>query len=426
MYKKLFKLAGICLLLIFVQSTLLAEKRCAINYPNRFLLTHKLKRIKNVDIIKTETTEKWTQMEIELRDEQYPLTINLLIGHKRFPKKMMFMVAPSGQNFRSTFFSPIDRNMALYLLEKGYLVVGVTYREDKLPIEDVGQFLTDWGMEKHTADLRKAVKLIQRIIKLPYDMIGQASSAVSIMDYASHYSGKLDKIILLDTDSFDPSLQPEKVVYADMTYNALNQIIASGMYANPFIDSLRNMIFAGTMYPDADSGQARDFLGLPGNFTYAGLLHFSLIYTAFLPGLHTPITGLPGEWVMIQGVTAGYYNYALDPLSDSYGFTYTSLGDLVQVGMNIGTGIIPIAYNRDIYALQSLNGAYEIDWSGIEERVIMINSEYSSGNQAYYGTLIQLAGNNDVSLNLIQGYAYIDLLLSPYAAYDVWPFILQD
>ena len=306
------------------------------------------------------------------------------------------MVAPSGQNFRSTFFSPIDRNMALYLLKKGYLVVGVTYREDKLPIEDVGPFLANWGMEKHTKDLRKAVRLIQRIIKLPYDMIGQANSAVTIMDYASHYSGKLDKIILLDTDSFDPSLQPEKVVYADMTYNALNQIIASGMYANPFIDSLRNMIFAGTMYPDADSGQARDFLGLPG------------------------------EWVIIQGVTAGYYNYALDPLSDSYGFTYTSLGDLVQVGMNISTGIIPIAYNRDIYALQALNGAYEIDWSGIEERVIMINSEYSSGNQAYYGTLIQLAGNNDVSLNLIQGYAYIDLLLSPYAAYDVWPYILQD
>ncbi|MCW8966820.1 MAG: hypothetical protein OQK82_09085, partial [Candidatus Pacearchaeota archaeon] len=127
-----------------------------------------------------------------------------------------------------------------------------------------------------------------------------------------------------------------------------------------------------------------------------------------------------------QGINAGYYNFALDPQSDSYGFTYTNLEDLVQVAMNIGTGIVPIAYNRDISAIQALNGAYEIDWSGIDERVIMINSEYSSGNQAYYGTLIQLAGNNDVSFNLIQGYAYIDLLLSPFAANDVWPFILQD
>jgi hypothetical protein len=416
----------IIILLVVIQLALPADGGSILNVKKNCVFLNKLKRIKSIHMTNMEITDDWTMVELELRDETYPLTITLLAGHNRIPEKLIFMVAPGGQNFQNTFFTPVDRNMALYMLDNGYMVAGVTFREDKLPMEEIGPFLADWGMEKHRKDLRKVVKIIQRIIHLPYDMIGQAISAVTIMDYASHYSGRLDRIILLDTDSFDPVLQPDKFMYADMTYNALTQIMAGGVYADPFMDSMRDLIFAGVMYPDMDSGQSREFLGLPGNFTFGALLHFSMIYTASLPGLHTPLTGLPGEWVMIQGAAAGYYIPAYDPQYDAYGLSYTNPEDLAQIALYMGTGIIPIAYNRDVYAIQAQNGAYNIDWPGIGEEVVMINSEYSSGNQAYYGTLIREAGNEDVSLTVIPGYAYIDLLLSPYADTDVWHYIVEE
>ncbi|MGE5530299.1 MAG: hypothetical protein ACM3X6_14325 [Patescibacteria group bacterium] len=368
---------------------------------------------------------EWTWVEVDYYDEQYPLTIDLLFSNEDDPSRVAYLVAPCGYNFRSNYFTPPSRNIAHFMRANDYLVVGITFREDHLPLNQVDQSVLSWGLAKHRSDMHEVIAAIQHEIQLPYELLGQSSAAVCVLDYAARYRDpKFKKITILDTDSFDPALQPEKVAYANMTYDAVNALIGQGIYANPFVKSFKDLIFAAFLYPDLDSGQARPY-NLPGNFTFNGLLHFSLIYTAFLPGLYTPITGLPGEWVMVQGASAGYYNFQLDPRADDFALLQTDAGILPQAAGQFGEGTTPIAIDRDIYALLSLNGAYTIDWKGIQEKVVMINGQLSSGNQTYYGTRIREAGNTDVSIHIIPGYGYADLLYGTNAERDVWTYFLE-
>ncbi|MFH0977614.1 MAG: hypothetical protein V1874_17685 [Spirochaetota bacterium] len=391
-----------------------------------FILNN-FKKNSHVTLKEYELNRQWVFTELDIHDEEtYPITINVLASLKKMPEKIVYMIAPPGFNFQFNYFSNSDKSIARYMMDNDYLVIGITFRENNLPPETNEVFLKDWGLKKHRLDIRKIVTTINKIIKLPYDMLGQAASAVCVLDYAASYSDNLDTIILLDTDSFDPSIQPEKVQYANMTYSALNQIMDGGTYADPFVINLQNLIHTALLYPGMDSGQSREFMGLPGNFTVNGLVHLALIYTTYMAGIHTPITGLPGEWVMLQGVSAGYYNFAFDPAQDTFGLNNISLPVVDAATLLNGSGITPIAINRDLHALLSLNGQYTINWKGIKEKVIMVNGQYSSGNQTYYGTLIQNAGNNDVSITVIPGYAYLDLLLGENAQTDVWPYFIND
>jgi hypothetical protein len=307
----------------------------------------------------------------------------------------------------------------------GYLVIGITHREDHLPLAQVNQDILEWDLEKHRRDIHKIISAIQPKIHLPYELLGQSSSAVSILDYAANNSNpNFEKIILLDTDSFDPAFQPEKVQNANITYDAVCQLIEQGIYADPFVKNFIDLVSVSMLYPDADSGQPRpdDF---PGNFTFNGLLHYSLIYTAYLPGLHTPITGLPGEWVMVQGAAFGYYNFNDNPLLDNFGLLSTNVQVLGFVANETGEGTTPLALARDIYAILALNDAYTINWAGIQEKVIMVNGELSSGYQTYYATQIQNAGNSNVIINVIPDHGYADLLYGANAEQNVWSHFLD-
>ncbi|RJP61111.1 MAG: hypothetical protein C4541_02675 [Candidatus Auribacter fodinae] len=401
----------------------LAKDACACDLTDKII--HQFRKNAPVETVSTTTNSEWTLTEFLYYDQTIPLTVDILLNKGKKPKKLVYLVAPSGMTFQNTFFTPQDQNIAHFYRKAGYGVIGITFRENALT-DGNAPFLKNWGLQKHRKDIRQVVKNVRKVLtKVPYDMLGQASSAVCILDYAATFSDQLDTIVLLDTDSFDPAVQPEKVVYAGMTYDALVQIMNDGLYADTFFGTFMNLILAGVYYPDADSGQSREMLGLSGNFTYAGLLHFSLIYTTYLPGLHTPITGLPGEWVMMQGVAAGYYNFAPDPLDDDFGLNLTPLNILAQIPATAGSGITPIALNRDIYAVQALNGAYTIDWTGITENVIMINAEFSSGYQNYYQTLIENATGNTADFHFIPGYAYVDLLYAPTAEEDVWQYCIE-
>lgn len=370
------------------------------------------------------SNKEWTWVEFDYFDEKYPLTIDILFSNKKLPERVIYLVAPSGYNFRCNYFTPQSHNIAHFMRKNGYLVIGITFREDHLPLDQADASITKWGLAKHRQDMHKVISAIQSVVPLPYELLGQAISAVCILDYAAHYSNpKFKRVIILDTDSFDPNIVPMKVEYAKLSYSAACQLINQGVYVNGFVKSMKDLIFAAMLYPEADSGQARP--GLPGNFTYEGLLHFSLINTAYLPGLYTPLTGLPGEWVMIQGAAAGYYQFSQDPLDDDYDLLHTEIQTLALVANQIGEGSIPIALDRDMYAVMALNGAYTIDWSGIKEEVVMVNGQFSSGEQVYYGTQIRNAGNPNVTINVIPGYAYVDLLYGANAEQDVWRYFLD-
>ncbi len=425
----------ICILILVLSYVLFAANAYADEcvMQNGFLVNQLLKKIddkadaKLVEIQKG-TNGDWALVEFDYYADEYPITINVLVGaaKRHGPVKIMYMIAPSGQNFKNVFFVPTERNIAQFLRKSGYIVVGITFPEDSIPASEAGAFLSDWGLDKHRRDIEKAVRLIGRILPYGYDMLGQASSAVCIMDYASRNAGKLNKIILLDTDSFDPEIRPEKVRYAAITYDAMKRLIDGNVYSDNFATSIKQLVYAGTFYPAVDSGVPRSFVGLPGNFTFDGLLHFSLVYAASLPGIHTPISGLPGEWVMIQGLAAGFYEFSVDPALDSFGLTRTKKERIFDVVSLIGEGTSPIALGRDIYGLLSLDdNAYRIHWENIDEKVVMVNGQYSSGEQTYYGTLIKRYGNPDVRITVVPDYAYLDLLYAEDAEADVWPLFLK-
>ena len=372
-----------------------------------------------------EKHDEWTWVEVDYFDEQYPLTIDVLLDNEDEPSRVVYLVAPSGYNFRGNYFTPRSQNIAHFMREHDYLVIGITFREDHLPLAQVDQSLLTWDLEKHRMDMQKVISAIQHKVHLPYILCGQSSSAVCILEYAANCANpKFEKIVLLDTDSFDPEIQPEKVANAQITYDALGQLIEQGIYANPFTKNLKELVSAAMDSPNTDSGQPRRY-PLPGNFTLNGLLHFSLIYTAALPGIHTHITGLPGEWVMVQGAAAGYYEPNPDPLYDNFGLFRTDTQILPIVANETGEGTTPLAFERDIYAILSLNGAYTIDWSGIREKVVMVNGELSSGYQTYYGTQIMEAGNTNVTIHVIPDHGYADLLYGQDAEQNVWPHFLE-
>ena len=129
---------------------------------------------------------------------------------------------------------------------------------------------------------------------------------------------------------------------------------------------------------------------------------------------------------MVQGASAGYYNFHLvDPLSDDFALLLTNAQILPLVANETGEGTSPLALERDIYAIMALNSAYDIDWAGIEEKVVMVNGELSSGNQIYYGTQIQNAGNSNVIINVISGHGYADLLYGTNTEQNVWTHFLD-
>ena len=128
---------------------------------------------------------------------------------------------------------------------------------------------------------------------------------------------------------------------------------------------------------------------------------------------------------MVQGVAAGYYNFHQDPLSDDFALLLTDDQILPLFANQIGEGTSPLALEQDVYAILALNGAYTIDWAGIQEKVVMVNGELSSGNQIYYGTQIQNAGNSNVIINVIPGYGYADLLYGTNAEQNVWTHFLD-
>jgi hypothetical protein len=142
-----------------------------------------------------------------------------------------------------------------------------------------------------------------------------------------------------------------------------------------------------------------------------------------MPGVHTELTGLPRDWPLIQSTAAGYYVPAADPLDDAYGLTYSSFDTLHAASLDIHSGLIPLALQRDCMAAASEHDAYRIDWSGIEEAVLWINAGLGYGDQNHAADVIRDLGNEDVTTHVIDGYGNGDPLYSETAKEDVWTLI---
>lgn len=369
-----------------------------------------------------------TWVEVNLYDEPYPLTLHLAAMKSPTPAKVIYLVAASSLNFRGSFFTPIEKSLAFYLAQNGYLVVGVTPREDNVPLEADPSVVANWGMLKHRQDVRKIIELIQASEKKPYDVLGHSLGAIVALDYASIYSEEpFQSVLLLDIPSFDPA-QPhyaDKMACARLALGAYHQLLRDHVYWDLSVDAYKRLLAAAASYPDADSGQSRAALKLPGNFTLEGLLHFSLIFTASMPGIITGLTDLPQEWPMVQGNVAGDYEFALDPTNDVFGFTLTDFDRLRAAAAEIGSGIAPVALARDYTSAIADLEDYSIPWAGIQEKVVWINGQFGMGAQMYGAQLIRSSGNTNVTAVVAPGYGHLDLIYSETARQDIWPRLLR-
>lgn len=384
-----------------------------------------LERTAPVSVIAEVEQDGWLWAEAELQDEAFPLTIDVVAGTHGAPHRIVYLLAASGANFRSAFFTPAETNLAQFFRRNGYLVIGVTPREDGVAADQVEPYMAEWGLAKHREDVRKVVRAVEEKLPLPADMLGHSFSGGTALDYAAHYSGRLDRVLVLDLYSLDPQ-DAESSEAATRLYTGLTDLIGGGHTMDLSLADAKQLFIGANLYPSADSGVSRDFLGLPGNFTTAGFLHFLLVYSAVLPGEHTPVTGLPRDWPLVLSSCAGHYAPALDPQEDMFALDHVDPSVFLGAGLAMGSGAIPYALMKDWVAAAHDDPAYLIPWDGIGEDVVWVNMELGYGHLTHAADRIVAAGNPHVAVHVVPGYGNIDPLVSRTAAEDVWSLLLSE
>ncbi|HVN70448.1 MAG TPA: hypothetical protein VMU10_00380 [Desulfomonilia bacterium] len=360
------------------------------------------------------TTLSWSWFEINYYDEQYPLTVDLVGSNLQCAQKIIYLLPGGGVNFKSSFLTPfLGDNLAQYLRKNGYLVVGITPREDNVPSADSYPFMAGWGLAKHKADMRKIISIVQAKVHLPYCVLGHSFGAAYALDYAASYPNEPEKTIALDIYSFAPG-DTVRVHDADITYGAFLDLMGDKQYADSSYSDIKSLMLISLLFPWVDSGQSRSDLSLPGDFTFEGLLYYSMIWSSTLPGIHTPLTGLPGDWPLVQSYVAGQYILAQNPWNDTYSFSKTDICTLREAAVKVGSGLVPCALYRDYFAVNAFNGAYTINFSAITKPVLWLNTELGYGTSAYH------ADNPNVEAGIILGYGHLDALSSNTAQQDVW------
>lgn len=369
---------------------------------------------------------EWTRLQVEYADEPVPLSIDLLYSNFVAPSKVVYLLPGGGLNFQSNFFTPIDHNLAHYLRERGYLVIGINAREDSLLTVGNSPLLKDWGLGKRKQDIRKVISTIQPVFPFGYELLGHSQGGWNALDYAATYSDSLERVMVIDSlGPYDPNTETDLIAKAADSYDAYLALIANGEYANTAMFSFKALIAAATATPQADSGFSRQPYGHPGNFTWEGFLYFALVHTGLLEGDTTPYTGRADAWWYHQGFFDGFYTFDPDPLQDRYGLAKTPIGVINQAVLSVGAGNSTNAARRDIVAVMSGNGAYSIDFRAIDEPVNWVNAELGFGDHPYGARLIHQGGNPRVRFTVVPGYGHGDPTYSSTAETDYWPLLVQ-
>ena len=355
---------------------------------------------------KVAVTLSWSWLEVNFNDEQYPIIVDFVGSNFRTAKKIIYLLPGGGVNFSSSYFTPINKNLAQFFRNAGYLVVGITPREDSVPAGISYAFMADWGMEKHKADICKIIGVIQASVdNRPYRVLGHSFGAASALDYASTCTdSSFEKVIALDIYSYDNS---EKAVES---YDIFSQMAQQDPYADASYTDMKSLMLISLLLPKIDSGEARGDFG-PGNFTFEGLLYFSLVWSSYFPGID--IT----DWPLVQSYAAGVYNPSWCPLFDTYYLTKSDINTVRAASFKVGSGLVPYAMYRDYFDVNGDNH-YGMDFSGINTPVIWLNTELGYGENMEGANLIP--SSVSVTTDVIPGYGHLDILLSRTAQDDVW------
>ena len=189
------------------------------------------KECPRIEVRDRQRTKEWTWVEVDYYDETYPLTIDVVVKKPARVVRSAYLITSSSMNFKSSFFTPENESLAHTMASSGCLVVGITPREDNVPLDADQSVMASWGMKKHREDIREIVDVVQSVTGKPYDILGHSLGAICALDYAATYSDKLETVIALDVPSFDPEVQTNMMLCAGMALGAYGTLMAGGTYA---------------------------------------------------------------------------------------------------------------------------------------------------------------------------------------------------
>lgn len=375
--------------------------------------------ISTIETVKIEIINNnilWTQLLLYDHDI-LPIRIDILVNIFNIPTRNIYLSPGTGLNIESNFISPVSNNIAAFLANKSYLVIGITPREDAAPQDFNFELMKDWGLQKHTDDFSEIIKLFQSIYNIDYEVLGHSAGAAIAFNYSSIFNKdkKLKAVRIIDMiGEYPPNSQ--EFNNAQISLDAANQLINSGTFVDSDIAGFKFIAQQAQLDPNGDSGAPRP---PGGNFTNIGLLHFSLIFTGQLPGILTGITGLPGSWNFKQGFLSGTYEFGETPIDDIFSLTHTNINTVYTATSAIGSGIYPLAYERDLYSLWS--NSFSLTWANIKVPVFYVNTELGFGDQSYtVGLLI----HSNVTSAMINDYGHADPVFSDNAETDFWNILV--
>jgi hypothetical protein len=356
----------------------------------------------------------WTWYEVAYNDGgAYPVTVDFLGSNFSSPRGIVYMLPGGGMSFKSSFLTPTDDNLAQYFRKSGFLVVGITPREDSVPssVTDYA-FMSTWGMGQHLADIKKIIKTVQAsslCAGKPFRVLGHSFGAAYALDYASKCASlgapTPEEVIALDIYSFaDGSNESahSATSFADFT-DLLNQ----GYYADASYADLKLLMLISALLPDVISTEAYDETGR--YFTYQGFLYYSLIESWLLPSVQY------GDWPLARSYVAGRYNLSACPMFDSYTMYYTNICTLRDASLKIGSGLVPNAVYRDFFAANAYNGYYGISWNTLNTNLLWVNTqlgynEYKAGAKYVYDRFAAEGKPYSVLTMTLCGFGHLDAL----------------
>jgi pimeloyl-ACP methyl ester carboxylesterase len=369
--------------------------------------------LNRIEILKMEIIDTnifWIQLLLYDNDV-LPLKVDILKHIYIQPIKNIYSSPGSALNTESNFITPKNKNLSTFLVNKGYLFIGITPREDAIPPTFDFGLIRDWGLEKHTEDFRKIVTLFQCIDNRDYDVLGHSAGALAVLNCSSKSrDNKLKAVRVIDiVGQYPPDSQ--EFINSQISLNAVNEIMSRGIFADTEFAGFKYIVEQASINPTGDSGVPRP---MGGNFTNEGLVYFALIYTNQLPGLLTEITGLPSNWNFKQGFLSGSYTFGTLPTDDIYSLNHTSIETVYSAIANISSGIYPVAYERDFYAVWS--NSYPLNWNSIKVPVFYINTELGFGDVSHTIGLLKNVAMYDVVID----YGHADPVYSNTANIDFW------
>jgi len=369
-----------------------------------------------IEVVKTSIINSnilWTQLLL-YDNEPLPIKLDILQDIYAPSIKTIYSSPGSGINTDANFITPKSRNISVFLVNKGYIFVGITPREDAAPsVFNFGVF-RDWGLNKHTTDFSKVITLFQGIIDQDYEVLGHSAGALVAFDYASqNYDIRFKAVRIIDMiGQYSPTSQ--EFINSQVSLDAVNGAISRGSFTNTEILGIRYLVQQAQTNPTGDSGFPRPS-PYTGNFTNEGFLYFALIFTGQLPGPFTEITGLASSWYFRQGYLQGTYEFGTLPTDDRYSLTHTRIDTIYDVIASVGSGIYPLAYDRDFYAVWS--NSYPLAWENIRVPVFYVNTEFGFGDASH---TVSLLTSSIVMYDIVRDYGHADPTFSDTADIDFW------